>query len=142
MFLLGLFALLVATACSNDPVEKDDGENIQDEMIKDENDDDSKETPKVPDSDKEDDRDDDEINKSNVGEYPEYKIFRDEVPEADQLEGFVEEDNSNKRIILFSDESDIEKYKTIYIKHENKLKIISLNDDEKPIFHDVIDDEA
>lgn len=47
-------------------------------------------------------------------------------------------DNQGKRILLLSDQSDTEQYKSIFIKDTNRLKIINVNDDGE-VFNEILD---
>jgi len=58
--------------------------------------------------------------------------------EIGSLNAEIETDNQNNRVIIFSDESKIKKYKSIFIKKQNRLKIISLDNDGQ-IFNEVIE---
>ncbi|WP_054400847.1 hypothetical protein [Paenibacillus solani] len=49
-------------------------------------------------------------------------------------------DNEGKRILLLSDENGREKYKSIFVKKTNRLKIINI-DGEGQIFNDVLKSE-
>lgn len=44
-------------------------------------------------------------------------------------QGDIETDNKGNRIILFEDESGHKKYKSIFIKHDNRLKIVQFKND-------------
>ncbi|GKV69456.1 lipoprotein [Sporosarcina sp. NCCP-2716] len=60
--------------------------------------------------------------------YEEYSTVRDNAP-VDGLKGIVETDNPGTRVILYEDASGVKKVKSIYVKKENRLKVISLDDD-------------
>lgn len=60
--------------------------------------------------------------------YEEYSTVRANAP-VDGLTGIVETDNPGTRVILYEDASGVKKVKSIYVKKENRLKVISLNDD-------------
>lgn len=47
----------------------------------------------------------------------------------DKFEQVVKTDNPNKRVILFEDEHHNKKFKSIFIKHDNRLKVIDLEND-------------
>lgn len=47
----------------------------------------------------------------------------------DQFEQVIKTDNPNKRVILFEDEHHNKKFKSILIKHDNRLKVIDLEND-------------
>ncbi|WP_303969448.1 hypothetical protein [Sporosarcina ureae] len=66
---------------------------------------------------------------SNLLGHEEAEILAEYIP-IDELTAQVEVDNQNKRITLFENESGQKVYKSIFIKHENHLKIIDLNTDD------------
>ncbi len=55
----------------------------------------------------------------------------------DEYEEIVKTDNANKRVILFEDQNHNKLFKSIYIKHDNRLKVIDLAKDQM-IFNEVI----
>ncbi|MBD7907801.1 putative periplasmic lipoprotein [Sporosarcina gallistercoris] len=65
---------------------------------------------------------------SNLTAFEEYSKIA-EVADLDGLEGIVETDNSGTRVILFEDESGRKTVKSVFVKKENRLKVISLDDD-------------
>ena len=69
-------------------------------------------------------------NAESVSEYDSYEelVYQD-VFNPEQYQGSIVTDNQGKRIFLFSDGQN-QIYKTIYIKHDNRLKIIDLQEDD------------
>ncbi|AZP04765.1 putative periplasmic lipoprotein [Jeotgalibaca ciconiae] len=69
-------------------------------------------------------------NAESVSEYDSYEelVYQD-VFNPEQYQGSIVTDNQGKRIFLFSDGQN-QIYKTIYIKHDNRLKIIDLQKDD------------
>ncbi|HJB24874.1 MAG TPA: hypothetical protein H9946_12110 [Candidatus Jeotgalibaca pullicola] len=69
-------------------------------------------------------------NAESVSEYDSYEelVYQD-VFNPEQYQGSIVTDNQGKRIFLFSD-GQKQIYKTIYIKHDNRLKIIDLQEDD------------
>lgn len=69
-------------------------------------------------------------NAESVSEYDSYEelVYQD-VFNPEQYQGSIVTDNQGKRIFLFSD-CQKQIYKTIYIKHDNRLKIIDLQEDD------------
>ncbi|MCJ8007414.1 hypothetical protein ACFFF5_14550 [Lederbergia wuyishanensis] len=49
---------------------------------------------------------------------------------SDEYEKVIETDNPNKRVIFLEDQNHNKKFKSIYIKHENRLKLIDLENDQ------------
>lgn len=65
----------------------------------------------------------------------EMEVIQNEIPsENDSVQ--VVKDNPHKRILFIGDDANQKKYKTIFIKDTNRLKIIDLNGG--PIFNDII----
>ncbi|MBO0992562.1 hypothetical protein [Bacillus sp. SD088] len=77
-----------------------------------------------------------EDSKEELTSFLEYDTLVVEINIKD-LKADVKTDNANKRVIIFKDESGEKKYKSIYIKKEERLKIISL-DDEGQIYNEII----
>lgn len=69
-------------------------------------------------------------NAESVSEYDSYEelVYQD-IFNPEQYQGSILTDNQGKRIFLFSDGQN-QIYKTIYIKHDNRLKIIDLQKDD------------
>lgn len=68
----------------------------------------------------------------------EYTTVSNEI-DLDKYDMDIEEDNSNKRIILYEDEKGNKEYKSIYLKEKNRLKIIEFDKEDGEIFNEVID---
>jgi len=66
---------------------------------------------------------------SNLLGHEEAEILAEYIP-MDELTAQVEVDNQNKRVTLFENESGQKVYKSIFIKHDNHLKIIDLKADD------------
>ncbi|MEK3889377.1 lipoprotein [Bacillus sp. FSL K6-3431] len=58
----------------------------------------------------------------------EYEVISEKI-DLDAYQAVIEKDNNGNRIILFADKNGHKVYKSIYIKRDNRLKIISLDDD-------------
>ena len=69
-----------------------------------------------------------EPSNSNLLGHEEAEVLAQHIP-LDELTAQVEVDNQGKRITLFENESGKKVYKSIFIKHDNHLKIIDLNGD-------------
>lgn len=80
--------------------------------------------------DNSDDRDtsDTVANNGDLETYPEFDIIAEHI-DLDKYQGVVETDNKGNRIILFEDENGHSEYKSIFIKHDNRLKIVEFNND-------------
>ena len=69
-----------------------------------------------------------EPSNSNLLGHEEAEVLAEHIP-MNELIAQVEVDNQNKRIILYENESGQKVYKSIFIKEDNYLKVIDLNDD-------------
>lgn len=65
---------------------------------------------------------------TNLSSLEEFNLLSDHI-DLSTHSATVEEDNEGKRVILFSDETGKKTFKSIFVKHDQHLKIISLNDD-------------
>lgn len=63
-----------------------------------------------------------------LGGFEEYEILSDNI-DLSAHEAEVETDNSNSRVILFEDSEGNKTYKSVFVKDEQHLKIIQLDDD-------------
>lgn len=68
-------------------------------------------------------------------EMEELSIIQNQVPAGNDSVQVVE-DNPYKRVLFIGDETEQKKYKTIFIKKTNRLKIIDLNRGQ--IFNEII----
>src|SRR5699024_9659091 len=59
--------------------------------------------------------------------------------DTDAYDAHVKKDNSNKRIMLFTDSDKYVQFKTIYIKHKDMLKVI--DKDKGVLYYGSIDTE-
>lgn len=69
--------------------------------------------------------------------FEEYETIAKEI-DLDQYTGSVQTDNQGNRIILFANEQGENDYKSIFVKHQNHLKIVALTSDQL-LFNGVID---
>lgn len=95
---------------------------------------DDKEESEREDSAKE--KDEKTKNDKEIADFPEYDVLAEEIT-VDDLDVDIKANNSNKRVMLLSDDNGKKQYKSIFIKEKKRLKIISLDDDGQ-IFNDVI----
>lgn len=128
MILLGAFLL---TACSSNDGDDQAGTNTQDEE--------TAETP-ASEGDQPADTEETEENAEAPAEeektseheaeskYEELAIVFEQIGSEDYSQS-VETDNEGKRVILYADENGEKKFKSIYIKHDKRLKIIDLTKD-------------
>lgn len=73
---------------------------------------------------------------SSLTNYTEYVTIDKQIENIKDYQAKVVANNPNKRIILFSDDNNVEQYKSIFIKDTNRLKIIEL--DNGQVFNNVI----
>ncbi|MBO1004168.1 hypothetical protein ACFSKI_06970 [Pseudogracilibacillus auburnensis] len=71
-----------------------------------------------------------------IAHMEEATILADHI-DFSNLHAKVETDNANKRVILFQDNDHSKKYKSIFIKNDQRLKIIDLKNDGL-IYNDII----
>lgn len=152
--MVSLVILIGLTACSNNnnkfvtkQPDEDELNFKNDEMEDEEPEDiDENELPEVGEStegngDQEDEVDQSEESKgkdipNEMMEFEESIVVTDQIG-IDQLTTNVQTDNQNNRVIIFSDQEKKKRYKSIFIKRQNRLKIINLDDDVQ-VFNEVI----
>ncbi|WP_214803629.1 hypothetical protein [Exiguobacterium sp. s194] len=74
-------------------------------------------------------------NEDDLSTYEEYGVLEETI-EIAQYEPKVETDNDGNRVILFY-EGERVAYKSVYVKDERHLKVIS-TDDEAPLYNDTL----
>ncbi|KAA0965306.1 hypothetical protein FQ087_03075 [Sporosarcina sp. ANT_H38] len=67
---------------------------------------------------------------------PEYAILSEKI-NLDTHKAIIETDNRGNRIILFENDNGIKAFKSIFVKNDNRLKIIKLDDDGL-IYNDIL----
>lgn len=75
------------------------------------------------------------VESQDIKKLPEYETIMTNV-ETENYNPRVLEDNTNKRVILLKDDTGRKRYKSVYIKRENHLKIIDYRGGQ--IFNDYI----
>src|SRR5699024_7444385 len=90
-------------------------------------------------SEKSDDEksDDNSKEKSDLAQYDEYNVVSSKIKDIDSYPARVETHNPNTRVILFGEDNGQKDYKSIFVKRENRLKIIDLKKDNQ-IYNDII----
>ncbi|GKV67115.1 MULTISPECIES: hypothetical protein [unclassified Sporosarcina] len=132
LWLLPVLALFLA-ACGNEEEAKpkDDNEISVDTIEPEE---DAAETDQAATEDsetaleKENTEDQSASTDSGLSQYEESAVLEDHLP-MDELTSRVEADNPGKRIILFENQNGEKVYKSIFIKHDQHVKIIDLKED-------------
>lgn len=130
LILITVTALL--TACSSNQADKnteveENQQSTQTEVVQ-------KDNQEVKQKDKEPAKED--TNHDQWSSLPEYDTIMQNIELKDVTFRKVT-DNEGKRILLLSDENGREKYKSIFIKNTNYLKIINI-DGEGQIFYGVL----
>ncbi|MBD8003701.1 hypothetical protein [Bacillus norwichensis] len=136
LLILGLSVLLLAGCTEkNDPAKDatnaEESEAVQ--SVEPENKQQQTEDNSTELSDKESD---DNSAVENENNYMELPVVFEEIG-SDEFEQIVQTDNPNKRVIFLGDQTNNKKFKSIYIKHDKRLKIIDLTNDQL-IFNEVL----
>lgn len=118
LLLVGLLTFLLAGCTSN--------ESVQEPVANDEN------TESVEDNSVSNPPSD----TNNLEAFEEYQQIS-EIADLEGLNGIVETDNPGTRIILFEDENGRKTLKSVFVKKENRLKVISL-DNEGLLYNDIL----
>ena len=87
----------------------------------------SEENSDATESNEEDASSNDSAN-SELASFEEYSKI-EEVADVSNLKGIVETDNPGTRVILFEEDNGNKTLKSVFVKKENRLKVISLDDD-------------
>jgi len=137
-FIILCLSLLILAACSNDIADnsntiKDNQEKVPGEQ-QDDSEEDTEETSGGSTEDKtretvEKDESEDlteEDGNDLASQYEEYDAINDTI-NLTSNDVSVVEDNQGKRVLLIKDEQGHEKYKSIYIKRDKRLKIIEFD---------------
>ncbi|MCM3757629.1 hypothetical protein M3197_09015 [Sporosarcina aquimarina] len=124
LLLLGALSFMLAGCTSNEPAQESDTSDENTNSLE-EN---SVNTAPEDNNKAEEQASETATKNSDLATYEEYSKIA-EVGDIEGLKGIVESDNPGTRVILFEDESGIKKVKSVYVKKENRLKVISLDDD-------------
>ena len=65
-------------------------------------------------------------------------MLKSTIGNLDSLTPEIETDNPNTRVILYADADGRKVYKSIYVKRNNRLKVIDLNGGGPPLYNDTI----
>jgi len=78
------------------------------------------------------------VTEQNEGliDLPEYAVLAENIS-LDTHKATVETDNPGNHIILFENNNGVKTYKSIFVKNDNRLKIIKLDDDSL-IYNDIV----
>lgn len=143
--LIILFGLLLLIGCSNnndadqpqqdnedqDNVEQNENNtentNLENEATNEENENNIEDTTEKEDA----------ANNDDLKAFKEFDVLENEL-DLDAYEGIVESDNQGNRIILFQDADGKKEYKSIFIKNDNRLKIVHFVDEDDLLYNDII----
>ena len=75
---------------------------------------------------------------SELAGFEEYAVLQSTIGNLDSLTPEIETDNPNTRVILYADADGRKVYKSIYVKRNNRLKVIDLNGGGPPLYNDTI----
>lgn len=64
---------------------------------------------------------------SELTQFKEYPYIKEKVSNINEYKAITETDNPNKRVILYQSNEGKKKYKSIFIKESNRLKLIELD---------------
>ncbi len=81
----------------------------------------------VEEAEEADESDDAVAQNDDLKDFPEYNMLAEKI-DLDEYKGNVKTDNQGNRIILFEDDKGKKEYKSIFIKNDNRLKIIEFED--------------
>lgn len=132
LLLVSALAFLLAGCSSNEPAHKSDTQDQSTGSLE-EN---SINIPPDDHIEAEKQASENEVDNSGLSTYEEYSTVA-EVADIDDLIGIVETDNSGTRVLLFKDESGKKTIKSVYVKKENRLKVISL-DENGLLYNDIL----
>lgn len=124
LLLVGALSIMLAGCTSNKPAQEPDTPDENTNSLE-EN---SINTAPEDNNDAEEQASETDAKNSELATHEEYNTIV-EVADVNGLKGIVESDNPGTRVILFEDESGKKKVKSVYVKKENRLKVISLDDD-------------
>lgn len=124
LLLVGAFSIMLAGCTSNESAQKPDTPDENTNSLE-EN---SINAAPEDNNDAEEQASETDAKNSELATHEEYSKIA-EVADVNGLKGIVESDNPGTRVILFEDESGKKKVKSVYVKKENRLKVISLDDD-------------
>lgn len=80
---------------------------------------------------------DSDANNDHLKDFQEFDVLAKEL-DLNAYEGIVESDNKGNRIILFQDADGKKEFKSIFVKHDNRLKIVQFDNEDDLLYNDVI----
>lgn len=140
--LIILFGLLLLVGCSNNndaeqpKVDKEDQNQAEQNQDQAENPDASEDEEANTEDATTDDATETDKN-DHLKEFNEFDVLAAEL-DLNTYEGVVETDNNGNRIILFQDATGKKEFKSIFIKNDNRLKIVQFDNEDNLLFNDII----
>src|SRR5690625_702166 len=131
--IISLAVLMGMVACANDNNNNTNNNNQND--VTDQNT--TTDKPQSPDNDGNIEDDQEDNFPEALADFEETQTLSEQI-DLNTLDPEIETDNQNNRVIIFSDASETKKYKSVFIKKQNRLKIISLDHDGQ-IFNEAIE---
>lgn len=124
LVLVGALSILLAGCSSNEPaaepeVPEQDSSSLEENAVN---------TPPEDNKEAEEQASEADPENSQLQSFEEYSTIVD-VADVAGLKAIVETDNPGTRVLLFEDESSKKVVKSVFVKNENRLKVISLDDD-------------
>ncbi|HLR38785.1 MAG TPA: hypothetical protein VK068_00160 [Jeotgalicoccus sp.] len=135
-YLILILSIFLLVACSD----KNETKNENDEVNNKNNETSSQSEEQVENEKQQDEKEDKEsleddsnvedtvTNNDDLEKFPEFDTIAEYI-ELDTYQGLVETDNKGNRIIIFKDENGNSEYKSIFVKNDNRLKIVKFKDD-------------
>lgn len=139
--LIVLLSVIFLTACSTNSEDETQQNDNQDEKVP------TQEENTSAEADDETSMEEDEseapenstqINNDHLRDFVEFDYLAEEL-DLTTHEGVVETDNEGNRIIIFQTEEGIKEYKSIFVKHDHRLKIVQFDNEDNLLFNDIIE---
>lgn len=77
------------------------------------------------------------VNNDHLKDLAEYDMLSQHL-DLDHYKGVIKTDNQGNRIILFETEDGHKEYKSIFIKHKNRLKIVHFDNEDNLLYNGII----
>lgn len=144
-----LFSSLLLVACSNDTKDLSDisGDSTNDtnasseQAENEQNNSTQDEADKPSDENQTDESPAESEAADSFQSMEEYKQIS-ELIDVDKYQAIIETDNRNNRVILFENDQKEKQYKSIFVKADKHLKLLDINNNEKPLYNDFLANEG
>lgn len=77
------------------------------------------------------------VNNDHLRDLAEYEVLAEEL-DLEHYEGIIKTDNRGNRVILYQTKDRKKEYKSIYIKHKDRLKIVDFNNEDRLLYNGII----